>query len=139
MFLIFSFRCLLCTLSTPVFYFLSMINFLQSAVYFDQRTGAPHHSLVKIICIKTSYFGHFFFNFLTEMDGKTCLRVKKFILTREQSAEQPFAGQNTQQHSISIYEHSCCMIKENIFLWTDLLLKGWGGGNNTMFYFILYI
>ena len=44
----------------------------------------------------------FFINFKTEIDGKICFSIKKIISTREQHAEHPFAGRNTQQMALLI-------------------------------------
>ena len=39
--------------------------------------------------------------FCSASDGKSCFSIRKSILTREWCAEHPFAGQNTQQITLS--------------------------------------
>ena len=44
----------------------------------------------------------FFLNLITEIDGKSCLSVKKNILINERHAKHLFAGRNTQHVMLTI-------------------------------------
>ena len=85
-------------------------------MYFDQRTGAPLLKKEKSVlkCIKANqnagrppfrtYFSDIKCTFKYKITqkikinhAKSCLSIKKLILTSERFAEHPFAGRNTQQ------------------------------------------